>query len=69
MRRPLLILCDEPTASLDSRNSALILDLLEKLNREYGITVICSSHDGDVLEKVRRKIVLRDGRVVEDTRK
>lgn len=69
VRRPLLILCDEPTASLDSRNSALILDLLEKLNREYGITVICSSHDGDVLEKVRRKVVLCDGRVVEDIRK
>ncbi len=69
VRRPLLMLCDEPTANLDSRNSAVILDLLEKLNRDYGITVICSSHDSDVLEKVRRTVVLRDGKVVEDMRK
>ncbi len=69
VRRPVLLLCDEPTANLDSRNSAVILDLLEKLNREYGITVICSSHDSDVLEKVRRTVILRDGEVVEDRRK
>ncbi len=69
VRRPLLLLCDEPTANLDSRNSTMILDLLEKMNREYGITVICSSHDSDVLEKVRRIIILKDGKIVEDRRK
>ena len=68
-RRPLLILADEPTANLDSKNSIMILDLFSELNKKYGITVICSSHDQDVLDKVNRTIILKDGVVVEDRRR
>ena len=68
-RRPLLILADEPTANLDSKNSIMILDLFSELNKKYGITVICSSHDQDVLDKVNRTIILKDGVVIEDRRR
>ena len=67
VRRPKILLADEPTANLDSRNSRNILKLLERLNRENGITVIYSSHDQEVIDNVRRVIVLRDGKVVEDS--
>lgn len=68
-RRSLLILADEPTANLDSKNSIMILDLFSELNKNYGITVICSSHDQDVLDKVNRTIILKDGVVIEDRRR
>ncbi len=47
----------------------MILDLFSELNKKYGITVICSSHDQDVLDKVNRTIILKDGVVVEDRRR
>ena len=68
VRRPKLLLADEPTANLDSKNSRIVLELLEKLNRESGITVIYSSHDQEVLENVRRVVILKDGRILEDRR-
>ncbi len=68
VRRPKLLLADEPTANLDSKNSKIVLELLEKLNKEYGITVIYSSHDQEVLENVRRVVILKDGKILEDRR-
>ncbi|MFA6689800.1 MAG: ABC transporter ATP-binding protein [Sphaerochaetaceae bacterium] len=66
VRRPSLLLADEPTANLDSTNSRLILQLLARLNERYGITVLYSSHDAQVLGSVRRVVVLKDGRIIED---
>lgn len=66
VRKPSLILADEPTANLDSTNSKLILQLMKQLNEKYGITVIYSSHDQQVLNNVKRIITLHDGKVVED---
>lgn len=66
VRRPSLILADEPTANLDSANSRTILELMKKLNAKYGITVVYSSHDQEVLNNVRRIITLHDGKVVGD---
>ncbi len=68
VRKPSLILADEPTANLDSKNSRLILELMKDLNSKYGITVIYSSHDHQVLENVRRIITLKDGHIIEDRR-
>ena len=68
VRRPSLILADEPTANLDSTNSQLILRLLKNLNEKYGITIIYSSHDQEVLDAVNRVVILKDGCVVEDRR-
>ncbi len=68
VKRPSIILADEPTANLDSTNSQLILDLIVQLNETYGITCVFSSHDQRVLDHTRRVIMLEDGKIVEDRR-
>jgi len=60
---PDVVLADEPTANLDSATSTSLLDLMDELNRELGTTFLFSSHDPVVIERVRRLIRLRDGRV------
>lgn len=60
---PKLILADEPTANLDSKTAASLIDMMQKLNRDEGVTIIFSSHDPMVIEKARRSIVLRDGKI------
>jgi macrolide transport system ATP-binding/permease protein len=61
---PSLLLCDEPTGNLDSKNSALILDFLESLNKE-GLTLIVVTHDENVASRGSRRVQVIDGRVVE----
>ena len=60
---PRLVLADEPTANLDSDNALGLLDLMEELNEEEGITFLFSTHDARVMERARRVITLRDGRI------
>lgn len=60
---PPYILADEPTANLDSENTRNIVELLEALNRERGVTIICASHDPIIQQKDIRKIVLKDGKI------
>ena len=60
-----LVLADEPTANLDSTSAAQLLDLMETLNRERGVTFLFSTHDPRVVQRARKVIRLRDGRVVE----
>jgi len=60
---PKLVLADEPTANLDSKTAASLIDMMQKLNREEGVTIIFSSHDPMVIEKARRSIVLKDGKI------
>jgi putative ABC transport system ATP-binding protein len=62
--RPSLIIADEPTASLDRKTAATIIDLLVTLNRQSGITVVLASHDPLVIEQGKRKIAITDGRIV-----
>ncbi len=62
---PKILLADEPTGALDSKTSAEIMQLFCDLNEE-GITVVLVTHEADVAEYARRKIVFRDGRIVED---
>jgi putative ABC transport system ATP-binding protein len=64
--RPKLILADEPTANLDSKNSARLMNMLRTLNEKEQVTVIFASHDKYVLEQSKRIIVLDDGVVIED---
>ena len=61
---PSLLLCDEPTGNLDSKTSANLLDLLEKLNRE-GLTVIVVSHDENVANRASRRVHIVDGRLTD----
>ena len=64
--RPKLILADEPTANLDSKNSERLMNMLRTLNEKEHVTVIFASHDKYVLELSKRVIVLDDGVVIED---
>ena len=61
--KPKLILADEPTANLDSKSAAGLMDMMQLLNESEGITIIFSSHDPMVIGKARRSVVLMDGEV------
>jgi len=63
VKRPTLILADEPTANLDSKTGTEILDIMLRLNRDEGTTFIFSTHDKMVMDYAHRLIRLRDGRV------
>jgi len=65
---PKLILADEPTANLDSKTAASLMDMMERLNEDEGVTIIFSSHDPMVIGKARHSVVLKDGEVVADER-
>ncbi len=64
--QPVIVLADEPTANLDSTTGAALLDLMRNLNETHGITFVFSSHDPMVIERARRVVRLRDGRIVSD---
>ncbi|MEH0156724.1 ABC transporter ATP-binding protein [Limibacter armeniacum] len=64
--KPKFVLADEPTANLDSKSTADLLDIMERLNKEEGITFIFSTHDQRVIDKAHRIVKLEDGKVVED---
>ncbi|MCX5794124.1 MAG: ABC transporter ATP-binding protein [Elusimicrobia bacterium] len=63
VHRPMVVLADEPTANLDSKTAASLLDLMGSLNQDRGITFIFSSHDPAVLSRARRVIHLHDGKL------
>ncbi len=65
--KPGFVLADEPTANLDSKSAANLLDIMALLNREENITFIFSTHDARVIERARRVITLVDGQVQSDT--
>ncbi len=66
VKRPDIVLADEPTANLDAENSHNVLQTMEALNRELGTTFIFATHDPKVMQYLRRKITLVDGRVTSD---
>ncbi|MBM4317839.1 MAG: ABC transporter ATP-binding protein [Deltaproteobacteria bacterium] len=63
VKKPVLILADEPTANLDQKTAREILDLMQRLNVEDGISVLFSSHDGEVLKRASSVTYLVDGQV------
>lgn len=66
VKKPAIVLADEPTANLDAANSHNILQTMEKLNRELNTTFLFATHDEKVISYVRRKIHLLDGKVARD---
>jgi len=64
VKRPVIVLADEPTANLDAENSHHILKTMKKLNNELGTTFLFATHDHKVIGYLKRKISLEDGRVV-----
>ena len=65
--KPKFILADEPTANLDSKSTANLLDIMYRLNREENITFIFSTHDQRVIDRARRVVTLVDGKIISDS--
>jgi putative ABC transport system ATP-binding protein len=68
VKKPLVVLADEPTANLDSHTAGEILDLMKDINMKMGTTFIFSTHDRLVMERARRIITLHDGKIASDVR-
>ena len=68
VKNPSLVLADEPTGNLDSGSSEEIVAILQRLNREEGLTVVVVTHEPDIGESTQRIITTRDGVVVRDER-
>jgi putative ABC transport system ATP-binding protein len=66
VNEPSILLADEPTGNLDSRTSGEIMGIFQHLNRETGITIVMITHEQDIAGYAKRRILFKDGRVVED---
>ena len=67
--KPAFILADEPTANLDGKATAQLLDIMAKLNEEEHMTFVFSTHDQRVIDRAKRVITLEDGLIVSDVSK
>ena len=63
---PVLVLADEPTANLDSKTGAGLLDMMRELNQTTGMTFVFSTHDRAIMERATRLVTLKDGRIDSD---
>jgi putative ABC transport system ATP-binding protein len=63
---PEIVLADEPTGNLDSRTSLEIMEILQRLNRERGLTIVLITHEHDIAEYGTRTVHVRDGRITSD---
>ena len=66
IKNPKLLLCDEPTGALDSKTSKDILILLEKINQQYGTTMLIVTHNNAIRDMVHKVIIIRDGQISEE---
>jgi len=66
VNNPPIIMADEPTGNLDSRSDAEVMDILHRLHRERGITIVMVTHDDEIGAQAERIARLRDGRVVDE---
>jgi putative ABC transport system ATP-binding protein len=66
VKKPSLVLADEPTANLDAENSHHILKTMLKLNEELNTTFLFATHDEKVIQYLKRKIILKDGMIEQD---
>lgn len=64
--KPKFVLADEPTANLDSKSTADLLDIMARLNKEENITFVFSTHDSRVIERARRVVNMIDGKIESD---
>ncbi len=64
--RPSLVLADEPTANLDTENGKQVMEIMQKLNKDTGVTFVFATHDPRVIKYANRVVTLRDGLIVEN---
>lgn len=67
INEPAIILADEPTGNLDSKNTEEIMNLFTRLNRETGISIIMVTHEPDVADYTDRKVLFKDGEIIDDS--
>ncbi|MBD3274976.1 MAG: ATP-binding cassette domain-containing protein [Candidatus Marinimicrobia bacterium] len=67
--QPELILADEPTANLDSETGSALLDMMRELNEKTGMTFVFSTHDEMIMERAKRLVILKDGKIDSDERR
>lgn len=67
INQPKIIMCDEPTGNLDSKNTSIVLETFHQLSQEFGQTIIAVTHDNDFAEASNRIIELADGKLVHNT--
>ncbi|MDP1714528.1 MAG: ABC transporter ATP-binding protein [Anaerolineales bacterium] len=66
--KPALILADEPTANLDTENGKQVMDIMQKLNKETGVTFVFATHDPRVIKYAMRVVTLQDGLITRDSK-
>jgi len=66
VNEPSIILADEPTGNLDSKNGAEIMDVFTRLNREQKITLVMVTHDPVIASYARRRLYLKDGQIIRE---
>jgi putative ABC transport system ATP-binding protein len=64
--RPKILLADEPTGNLDSKNGAHIFELMTELHRQNNVTLVLVTHDQNLADLAQRQVILKDGRIVSD---
>ncbi len=62
--KPEVVLADEPTANLDSKNASSLIEIMQRLNEEKNITFIFSTHDKKIIDKAKKVFALRDGKII-----
>ncbi len=68
IKKPLVVLADEPTANLDSKTAEDIISVMQKMNKENGTTFIFTTHDHQMEQHAQRRVTLKDGKIVKDER-
>ena len=66
--KPTLILADEPTANLDTENGKQVMEIMQKLNKDTGVTFVFATHDPRVINYANRVVTLQDGLIVKDNK-
>ena len=66
VNNPSIILADEPTGNLDSRTSVEVMDIFQKLNDSYNITIVLVTHEHDIARYTKRNVIFKDGRIRQD---
>jgi putative ABC transport system ATP-binding protein len=66
VNNPSIVLADEPTANLDSKTGGILLNLMQKMNKDKNITFVFSSHDKNVMDRAKRLLIMKDGLIEQE---